>query len=176
MRAGGWCWAFRSLWLLAVVSGALPHRLQDLVLGSAAGHAAVRAAVRVGARQTGAPIKLHLANYAFLFTDPLYVSSYLYSLKVAAVSTLFCLLLGYPMAYAIARSTPDLAQPAADADHPAVLDVVPAARVCLDRPAQEQRCDQQRAACSSASSTSRSRCCRPISRSTSASSIRICRS
>lgn len=49
-------------------------------------------------------IKLNLANYKFLFTDALYVSSYLYSLKVAAISTLFCLLLGYPMAYAIARS------------------------------------------------------------------------
>jgi putrescine transport system permease protein len=53
----------------------------------------------------GLPVpKLHLSNYAFLFTDPLYVSSYLYSLKVAAVATLCCLLLGYPMAYAIARS------------------------------------------------------------------------
>src|SRR5262249_55987600 len=49
-------------------------------------------------------IKLNFANYKFLFTDALYVSSYLYSLKVAAVSTLFCLLIGYPMAYAIARS------------------------------------------------------------------------
>jgi putrescine transport system permease protein len=47
---------------------------------------------------------LHLNNYAFLFTDPLYISAYLYSLKVAAVSTLLCLLLGYPMAYAIARA------------------------------------------------------------------------
>ena len=47
---------------------------------------------------------LHLNNYAFLFTDPLYISAYLYSLKVAAVSTLFCLLLGYPMAYVIARA------------------------------------------------------------------------
>jgi putrescine transport system permease protein len=49
-------------------------------------------------------IKLNFSNYSFLFTDALYVSSYLYSLKVAAVSTVFCLLLGYPMAYAIARS------------------------------------------------------------------------
>ena len=46
----------------------------------------------------------HLSNYAFLFTDPLYVRSFLYSLRVAAISTLFCLLIGYPMAYAIARS------------------------------------------------------------------------
>jgi putrescine transport system permease protein len=47
---------------------------------------------------------LHISNYTFLFTDPLYISAYLYSLKVALVSTLFCLLLGYPMAYVIARA------------------------------------------------------------------------
>ena len=51
-------------------------------------------------------LKLNLQNYAFLFTDPLYIDSYLYSLKVAAVATLLCLLLGYPMAYAIARASP----------------------------------------------------------------------
>ncbi len=90
--------------------------------------------------------QMHLANYAFLFTDPLYLRSYLYSLKVAAVSTLFCLLIGYPMAYAIARAGCGLAHLAADADHAAVLDVVPAARLCLDRAAAEQRRHQQRAA------------------------------
>src|ERR1700739_1976716 len=51
-----------------------------------------------------AALEVHASAYSFLFTDPLYVSSYLYSLKVAAVSTLCCLALGYPMAYAIARS------------------------------------------------------------------------
>jgi putrescine transport system permease protein len=50
--------------------------------------------------------EVHTSAYAFLFTDPLYISSYLYSLKVAAVSTLCCLLIGYPMAYAIARARP----------------------------------------------------------------------
>jgi putrescine transport system permease protein len=52
-----------------------------------------------------ATLNLHLSNYAFLFTDPLYIRSYLYSLQVAAVSTLLCLLIGYPMAYAISRSS-----------------------------------------------------------------------
>ena len=51
-------------------------------------------------------VKLNLNNYSYLFTDQLYISSYGYSVKVAAVSTLFCLLLGYPMAYAIARASP----------------------------------------------------------------------
>ena len=52
-----------------------------------------------------AAVKLYFANYRFLFTDRLYISAYLYSLKVAAVSTLWCLVIGYPMTYAIARST-----------------------------------------------------------------------
>ena len=53
-------------------------------------------------------VKINLANYGYLFTDSLYISSYLYSVKVAAVSTVLCLLIGYPMAYAIARSTPTM--------------------------------------------------------------------
>ena len=51
-------------------------------------------------------IRLYFANYHFLFTDALYLDSFLYSLRVAAVSTLACLLLGYPMALAIARAAP----------------------------------------------------------------------
>ena len=51
-------------------------------------------------------IRLHLGNYHFLFTDSLYLDSFLYSLRVAAVSTLLCLLLGYPMALGIARAAP----------------------------------------------------------------------
>jgi putrescine transport system permease protein len=53
-------------------------------------------------------IQLHLANYHFLFSDALYLNSFLYSLKVAAVSTALCLLLGYPMALGITRATPAL--------------------------------------------------------------------
>ncbi|GMU68104.1 MAG: ABC transporter permease [Steroidobacteraceae bacterium] len=51
-------------------------------------------------------VRLNFGNYLFLLTDDLYVSAYLYSLKVAAISTLFCLLIAYPMAYGIARSSP----------------------------------------------------------------------
>jgi putrescine transport system permease protein len=54
----------------------------------------------------GANIKLLTASYVYLLNEPLYVSSWIYSIKVAFFSTLFCLCLGYPMAYAIARSTP----------------------------------------------------------------------
>jgi putrescine transport system permease protein len=42
-------------------------------------------------------------NYLFLFRDNYYGIIYLASLKMAAVGTLLCLLLGYPMAYFIAR-------------------------------------------------------------------------
>jgi len=51
-------------------------------------------------------VKLNFANYAFLVEDNLYWKAYLNSIFVAAVSTLLCLLIGYPMAYAIARSQP----------------------------------------------------------------------
>ena len=49
-------------------------------------------------------LKLNMGNYTFLFEDALYRDAWLSSLKVAAISTVFCLLLGYPMAYAIARA------------------------------------------------------------------------
>ena len=51
-------------------------------------------------------IKLNLGNFAFLVEDDLYWRAYLNSIKVAAVSTILCLMIGYPMAYAMARSNP----------------------------------------------------------------------
>ncbi len=51
-------------------------------------------------------VRLNLANYLFLVRDNLYVSAYLSSLKIAAVSTALCLLVGYPIAYGIARMNP----------------------------------------------------------------------
>jgi putrescine transport system permease protein len=49
-------------------------------------------------------LRLNFGNYSYLFSDELYVLAYLNSLKVAAISTLLTLLIGYPMAYTIARS------------------------------------------------------------------------
>ncbi len=43
-------------------------------------------------------------NYAYLWSDSLYLNAYLNSIKTAFISTLFALLIGYPMAYYIARS------------------------------------------------------------------------
>ena len=47
-----------------------------------------------------------LENYAFLFQDSYYGIIYLASLKMAAIGTVLCLLLGYPIAYYIARQSP----------------------------------------------------------------------
>ena len=44
-------------------------------------------------------------NYAYLWRDNLYVSAYLNSIRISAMSTLLCLVIGYPIAYAIARSS-----------------------------------------------------------------------
>jgi putrescine transport system permease protein len=54
------------------------------------------------------PVELGVsfASFKLLFTDDLYLAAWLSSLRIAATSTLACLLLGYPMAYAIARATP----------------------------------------------------------------------
>lgn len=51
-------------------------------------------------------VTFNLDNYRVLLDDSLYLETFLYSVKVAAVSTFWCLLIGYPMAYAIARSKP----------------------------------------------------------------------
>src|SRR5690606_19834362 len=51
-------------------------------------------------------LALSLRGYALLFTDSLYIATYLSSVKMAAITTLCCMLIGYPMAYYIARSSP----------------------------------------------------------------------
>jgi putrescine transport system permease protein len=47
---------------------------------------------------------LDMENYLFLTEDPLYVQSYLSSLRIALISTLLLLLIGYPIALAMARA------------------------------------------------------------------------
>lgn len=49
-------------------------------------------------------ITLNTGNYQFLLEDTLYLNAYLSSIKIAAISTIIALLIGYPMAYYIARS------------------------------------------------------------------------
>jgi len=56
-------------------------------------------------------IVVNFGNYGLLWDDSLYVSALFGSLQVAAISTLLCLLIGYPMAYAIARAPTHLRMP-----------------------------------------------------------------
>ena len=56
------------------------------------------------ARAAGERLYATLENFRFVLGDRLYVLTYLNSLELAAVATLLCLAIGYPMAYGIARS------------------------------------------------------------------------
>ena len=47
---------------------------------------------------------LDFENFTFLASDPLYYTAYLSSLKIAAISTLLTLLVGYPIAYGMAQA------------------------------------------------------------------------
>ena len=49
-------------------------------------------------------LRLTLDNYRLVFSDSLFLASYLGSLRIAAIASLICLFVGYPMAYAIART------------------------------------------------------------------------
>ena len=57
--------------------------------------------------QNGA-LSVHLVfdNYAYLWEDSLYIKTYVNSIRISTISTVLCLLLGYPIAYAIVRSAP----------------------------------------------------------------------
>lgn len=49
-------------------------------------------------------IFLNVGNYLFLLSDSLYIAAYWGSVKTAFIATVACLLIGYPMAYAMARA------------------------------------------------------------------------
>jgi len=51
-------------------------------------------------------VVFNLGNYLYLLEDEMYLDSYLQSIQVATISTLLCLLIGYPMAWAIVHSSP----------------------------------------------------------------------
>ncbi|MGE3231173.1 MAG: ABC transporter permease [Hyphomicrobium sp.] len=48
--------------------------------------------------------QLDFENYAFIFSDSLYIGAYLSALKIAFISTLLTLLIAYPIAYGMARA------------------------------------------------------------------------
>jgi putrescine transport system permease protein len=54
--------------------------------------------------------QLDFGSYEWIWDDPLYLNSYLSSLRIAAISTALALLIGYPFAYAMAKA-PDGIRP-----------------------------------------------------------------
>ena len=60
----------------------------------------------IGWAEDGAmQIRIIVENYSYLWEDELYLKTYLSSLKISSISTILCLLLGYPIAYAIVTSS-----------------------------------------------------------------------
>ncbi len=51
-------------------------------------------------------LRISFNNFLWIFEDPLYLYAYLNSIKTAFLATIFCLLIGYPMAYTIAKAPP----------------------------------------------------------------------
>ena len=52
----------------------------------------------------GTQVQATVDNYRFVFQDDYYPTIYLSSVRTAAIATFFCLLLGYPMAWVMARA------------------------------------------------------------------------
>ncbi|WP_121144793.1 putrescine ABC transporter permease PotH [Orbus hercynius] len=48
-------------------------------------------------------IALNVGNYLNLIDDTIYIDAYLQSLKIACISTFLCILIGYPLAWAITQ-------------------------------------------------------------------------
>jgi putrescine transport system permease protein len=53
-------------------------------------------------------VKLKFNNYLYILRDDLYFDTYASSLKFAAITTILCLLIGYPFAYFMARTRSSL--------------------------------------------------------------------
>lgn len=113
MRLAGWLKRGRTaviglpfLWL--IVFFLVPFLVVLKISFSEMGTVAVNdiLAVKEGVMQ----LTLRATTYLFLTSDELYIRTYLSSLKYAAITTVFCLLIGYPFAYFMARAKPT-AQP-----------------------------------------------------------------
>jgi putrescine transport system permease protein len=96
-----WLLVFFAFPFLLVAKLSLSHTVLAIPpyapqLDPAQGLAGIRAFVR----------QLSFTTYARLTTDPLYVLSYLSSLKFAGIATGILLLIGYPIAYGMSRFAP----------------------------------------------------------------------
>ena len=60
----------------------------------------------IGWGANGLELRFRFDSYRTLIEDSFYVDAFFESVRIAGVSALVCLVLGYPMAYAIARARP----------------------------------------------------------------------
>ena len=157
----------------AVLPGAVPDRAEDQPRRAGDRHSALHAA-----RSTDGQARTSTgANYRFLVERRLYCARLSRRDPLSPRSRpSCCLLLGYPMAYAHRARAGALAQRAAAAGDPAVLDQLPDPRLCLDRAAEGQRPHQHALLSARRRSTRRCRSSTTPSPSCSASSMPICRS
>ena len=51
-------------------------------------------------------LRIVIDNFLFILEDDLYFNTYVNSVKISTISTILCLLIGYPIAYGIVRSGP----------------------------------------------------------------------
>ncbi len=101
-NGGRWAVGLPYAWLLAFF--ALPFLIVLRI--SLSEMEAVRVGDIVGYADGTLSLRLRLANYLFLGDDDLYLRAYLSSLRYAGLTTLGCLLIGYPFAYFMARAKP----------------------------------------------------------------------
>jgi putrescine transport system permease protein len=94
--------ALPLLWLIVFFAVPFAVVLKISFAEAVVGQPPYTALVETGAE--GWRLLASAANYLLLADDPLYLAAYFESLRIAATSTAICLLIGYPMAYAIARA------------------------------------------------------------------------
>lgn len=82
----------------------LSHHRQDFAVRYSDLHTALYACLRRVFEARRIFSQLDFENYLFLTEDPLYIEAYLSSLRIAFISTFLLLLIGYPMALAMARA------------------------------------------------------------------------
>ena len=102
MKARGLVAATPYLWLLALFVA--PFGIVALISLSKAAPGQPPYAPIVGAVDGTLAFLGGLDNYAFVLSESLYLSALLSSLRIALTTTVICLLIAYPMAYAIARA------------------------------------------------------------------------
>ncbi|WP_415840407.1 ABC transporter permease subunit [Roseateles saccharophilus] len=106
LLAPGRRWAIIPPYLFLLVFLALPFALVVKISLAEARFAVPPYTALLSVRDQTVTLALQFSHYAYLATDGLYIDTYLNSVLVAAITTLLCLLIGYPAAYAIASATP----------------------------------------------------------------------